>query len=113
MVASLALGPSQHHLHQTDPFHLSEYSRNAVDLSDNNMSYYDAAPGLGELHLHHTGPHRGGPYTPSPSDDSHCESPNRVDALENSILNNSYLTPNYHVPLQVYLYHILKIKIKF
>ena len=113
MPPSLGLGPAQsHHLHhlQPDPFHsahLSEYSHRSADLADasETLAYYDLSQGLGDLSQNHAGSSRAGQYTPSPSDDSHCESPSqqsRGDILESSILNtSSYLPPSYHIPLQV------------
>ncbi len=66
-----------------------------------SSSHYDSA-GLSDLNLHHgTDPHRAGQYTPSPSDDSHCESPSHTRGDTLDLLNSSYLTPSYHLPLQV------------
>ncbi len=120
VAASLGLPPPHHHhlvsplhqLQQADPFqsaaHLSDYSSRFADLSDSvgeqqhlSSSHYDSA-GLSDLNLHHgTDPHRAGQYTPSPSDDSHCESPSHTRGDTLDLLNSSYLTPSYHLPLQV------------
>ena len=105
MAAPLGLNSAHHLPHhlQHDPFHsphLSEYPHHrSSDPSDALPYSYEAHP---DLSMHQA---RSAQYTPSPSDESQCESPSlhsRGELLESSVMGSTpYLPSGYHLPLQV------------